>query len=144
MKILLINGPNINMLGTREPEIYGAQSYRELLMLCEKVCREHGAECISFQSNHEGAIVDVIQQAASDGIDGIVINAAAYAHTSIAIMDALRAAAITAVNVHISEPSLRESFRHNDYTALACEKTISGKGIEGYKEAILYLLGKNE
>ncbi len=140
MRILLINGPNINLLGSREPEIYGSDSYRDLLMLCEKSCRQLGAECISFQSNHEGDIVDVIQKAAKDNIDGIVINAAAYSHSSIAIPDALKAVKIRAVNVHISEPRLREEFRKTDYTALACEKTFSGKGISSYKEAIEYLL----
>lgn len=140
MKILVINGPNINMLGTREPELYGTKSYRDLLILCENTCKELGATCISFQSNHEGAIVDVIQQAAQDGIDGIVINAAAYSHTSIAILDALKAVKIRTVEVHITDPKTREEFRHLDYIAMASEKTIAGHGIEGYKEAIEYLV----
>lgn len=141
MKILVINGPNINLLGEREPEIYGNESYRDLIILCEQTCRSHDADCITFQSNHEGAIVDVIQQAKKDGIDGIVINAAAYSHTSIAILDALKAVKIPAIEVHITDPKLREEFRHIDYTALACKQTISGKGIKGYKEAIEILLG---
>lgn len=141
MKILVINGPNINLLGEREPEIYGEKTYRDLIILCEETCRAHDATCITFQSNHEGAIVDVIQQAFKDKIDGIVINAAAYSHTSIAILDALKAVKIPAIEVHITDPKTREEFRHIDYTALACKQTISGKGIEGYKEAIEILLG---
>ena len=140
MKILVINGPNINLLGVREPELYGNKTYKDLLILCEETCKENNSVCICFQSNHEGAIVDVIQQAKKDGIDGIVINAAAYSHTSIAILDALKAVNIPAVEVHITDPKQREEFRHIDYTALACKKTIAGKGIEGYKEAIEYLL----
>ena len=140
MKILVINGPNINLLGVREPELYGNKTYKDLLALCEETCKENNSVCICFQSNHEGAIVDAIQQAKEEGIDGIVINAAAYSHTSIAILDALKAVSIPAVEVHITDPKQREEFRHIDYTALACEKTIAGKGIEGYKEAIEYLL----
>ncbi len=141
MKILVINGPNINLLGEREPELYGTQTYRDLILLCEKTCKEHDAVCITFQSNHEGAIVDVIQQAAKDGINGIVINAAAYSHTSIAILDALKAVKLPCVEVHITDPKTREEFRHIDYVSMACQKIISGKGIDGYKEAIEFLLG---
>lgn len=140
MKILVINGPNINLLGEREPELYGVQTYRDLLVLCENTCKENGAICITFQSNHEGAIVDVIQQAAKDGVDAIVINAAAYSHTSIAILDALKAVKIRAVEVHITDPKTREEFRHIDYVGMACEKVVAGRGINGYKEAIEYLL----
>lgn len=140
MKILLINGPNINLLGSREPEIYGTSTYRDVLILCETTCRNLGATCITFQSNHEGAIVDVIQQAAKDGIDAIVINPAAYSHTSIAILDALKATKIRAVEVHITDPKQREEFRHIDYVALACEKTFAGFGIDGYRQAIEYLV----
>ncbi len=141
MKILVINGPNINLLGEREPELYGNKTYRDLIVLCEETCKAHDAICITFQSNHEGAIVDVIQQAKKDEIDGIVINAAAYSHTSIAILDALKAVQIPTVEVHITNPKKREEFRHTDYVALAARQTISGKGIEGYKDAIEILLG---
>lgn len=140
MKILVINGPNINLLGTREPELYGKETYRDLIVLCEETCKALGATCITFQSNHEGAIVDVIQQAAQDGIDGIVINAAAYSHTSIAILDALKAVKIRTVGVHITDPMQREDFRHLDFVAMASEKIIRGHGINGYKEAIEYLV----
>ena len=140
MKILVINGPNINLLGEREPSIYGQQSYRDLIILCENTCKENNATCITFQSNHEGAIVDVIQQAKKDGVDAIVINPAAYSHTSIAILDALKAVDIPAVEVHITDPMKREDFRHVDYVSLACKKTIAGKGIDGYKEAIEFLV----
>ena len=138
MKILVINGPNLNMLGIREKEIYGEKSYAELCALIESVCAEEGAECSIFQSNHEGAIVDRIQ--AAYGVeDAIVINPAAYTHTSVAILDALRAVALPAVEVHLSRLSEREEFRRFSYTSLACEKTIDGKGFEGYREAIRYL-----
>lgn len=140
MKILVINGPNMNMLGVREPELYGNKTYRDLLILCEETARSLGATCITFQSNHEGAIVDVIQKAMEDKIDGIVINAAAYSHTSIAILDALKAAQIRTVEVHVTDPKTREEFRHLDYVSMAAEKVISGHGIDGYKEAIEYLV----
>ena len=138
MKILVINGPNLNLLGVREREIYGEKSYDELCRYIEQCGREAGAECVLFQSNHEGAIVDRIQ-AALGAEDAIVINPAAYTHTSIAILDALRAVSLPTVEVHLSRIEDRESFRRISYTALACEKTISGKGFEGYREAILYL-----
>ena len=140
MKILVINGPNMNLLGIREPELYGNKTYRDLIILCEETCKNLGVTCITFQSNHEGAIVDVIQQAMEDKIDGIVINAAAYSHTSIAILDALKASGIRTVEVHVTEPKAREEFRHVDYVSLAAEKTISGHGLNGYKEAIEYLV----
>ena len=140
MKILVINGPNMNLLGIREPELYGNKTYRDLIVLCEETCRELGATCITFQSNHEGAIVDVIQKAMEDKIDGIVINAAGYSHTSIAILDALKASGIRTVEVHVTEPKAREEFRHIDYVSMAAEKTISGHGLDGYKEAIEYLV----
>ena len=142
MKILVINGPNLNMLGIREKEIYGEKSYAELCSFIEAVCAEEGAECTIFQSNHEGAIVDRIQQAFG-AEDAIVINPAAYTHTSVAILDALRAAALPAVEVHLSRVEERERFRRFSYTALACEKTISGLGFEGYREAVRYLLGRD-
>ena len=131
----------MNLLGIREKEIYGTRSYAELCAYIEAACAEFGASCVLFQSNHEGAIVDRIQRALG-AEDAIVINPAAYTHTSVAILDALRAVALPAVEVHLSEPAARESFRHVSYTALACEKTISGKGFEGYREAIAYLVGR--
>ena len=138
MKILVMNGPNINMLGIREPGIYGTDSYRDLLELLERTASEVGIEIDHFQSNHEGALVDRIQEAY--GLyDGIVINPAAYTHTSIAILDALKAVGIPAVEVHISDISTREDFRKISYIRPACCKTISGHGIEGYREAIRFL-----
>lgn len=141
MKILVLNGPNINMLGIREPKIYGNQNFNSLLQLIDQVGEELGVEIHQYQSNYEGAIVDQIQ-AAYGVYDGIVINPAAYTHTSIAILDALKAVAIPSVEVHISDISAREDFRKFSYTALACELTIKGKGLEGYREAIKYLVTK--
>ena len=138
MKILVINGPNINMLGIREPGIYGQQTFADLLALLEETAAQEGLEIEQFQSNHEGAIVDQIQ-AAYGKFDGIVINPAAYTHTSIAILDALKAVAIPAVEVHISDLDSREEFRKISYAGLACVKTIKGHGLKGYREAILYL-----
>ena len=138
MKILVINGPNINMLGIREPDIYGKDTFASLLSLLEKTAAEEQIEIEQYQSNHEGCLVDKIQEAYGR-FDGIVINPAAYTHTSIAILDALKAVGIPAVEVHISDVSARESFRQISYPGLACCKTIAGHGIEGYQEAILYL-----
>ena len=138
MKILVINGPNLNMLGIREKEIYGEKSYAELCAFIEACCAGEGAECVIFQSYHESGIVDRIQ-AALGVEDAIVINPAAYTHTSVAILDALRAVALPAVEVHLSRISERESFRQISFTSLACEKTIEGKGFEGYREAIRFL-----
>lgn len=138
MKILVINGPNINMLGIREPGIYGSHSFDDLLALLQDTARELGVEVLQFQSNHEGDIVDKIQWAYGK-IDGIVINPAAYTHTSVAILDALKAVSIPAVEVHISDVDSRESFRQISYAGLACCKTIKGHGLEGYREAIAYL-----
>ena len=138
MKILVINGPNINMLGIREPGIYGKESFADLLKLLEDTAKEADVELEQFQSNHEGAIVDTIQ-AAYGKFDGIVINPAAYTHTSIAILDALKAVGLPAVEVHISDVDAREEFRKISYAGLACEKTIKGLGFEGYRQAILYL-----
>ena len=139
MKILFINGPSLNMLGIRERDIYGTRSYAELCAFIEAVCASEGAECEIFQSNHEGAIVDRIQ-AAYCKADAIVINPAAYTHTSVAILDALRAVSLPAVEVHLSRIEEREEFRRISYTALACERVISGKGFKGYAEAIRYLV----
>ncbi len=141
MKLLVINGPNINMLGIREPGIYGKNTYHDLLALIEKVASEEDLTIDHFQSNHEGAIVDTIQ-AAYGSYDGIVINPAAYTHTSVAILDALKAVSIPAVEVHISDVDAREPFRQISYPGLYCEKTIKGLGIDGYRQAILYLKEK--
>lgn len=138
MKILVINGPNINMLGIREPGIYGKSSFSDLLKLLDETAQAENLEIEQFQSNHEGAIVDEIQRAYGV-FDGIVINPAAYTHTSVAILDALKAVSIPAVEVHISDVDSRESFRQISYAGLACCKTIKGHGLEGYREAILYL-----
>ena len=141
MKILVLNGPNINMLGIREPGIYGRNSFSDLLDLLKETAREAGVEVEQYQSNHEGDLVDKIQ-AAYGKADGIVINPAAYTHTSVAILDALKAVSIPAVEVHISDVDAREPFRQVSYAGLACEKTIKGRGLEGYREAILYLKEK--
>ncbi len=138
MIILVLNGPNINMLGIREPGVYGTESFSDLLALLERTAAEEGIEIVQFQSNHEGVLVDKIQEAFGV-FDGIVINPAAYTHTSIAILDALKAVNIPAVEVHISDVKSREAFRQVSYAGMACCKTIMGKGIEGYREAILYL-----
>ena len=140
MKFLVINGPNLNMLGLREPSIYGERSYKALVELIETVCRDEEIQVEVFQSNHEGAIVDKIQ-AAYGVFDGIVINPAAYTHTSVAILDALKAVSIPAVEVHISDVSTRESFRQISYAGMACVKTYMGHGFEGYALAIRYLKG---
>ena len=139
MKILVINGPNINMLGIREPAIYGHHTFADLLSLIDETAKATGVEIEQFQSNHEGAIVDRIQ-ACFGCVDGIVINPAAYTHTSVAILDALKSVSIPAVEVHISDVDARESFRQISYPGLYCEKTIKGHGLEGYREAILYLI----
>ena len=138
MKILVINGPNINMLGIREPGIYGKQSFQDLLELLDATGKELNIEIEQFQSNHEGSIVDRIQ-AAYGCFDGIVINPAAYTHTSVAILDALKSVSIPAVEVHISDVDSREDFRQISYAGLACRKTIKGQGIDGYRQAIYYL-----
>lgn len=138
MKILVINGPNINMLGIREPGVYGNQSYQDLLNLLDETAKELGLDITHYQSNHEGYLVDTIQQAL--GVyDAIVINPAAYTHTSIAILDALKAVRIPAVEVHISDVDSREDFRQISYAGMACVHTIKGQGIAGYKQAIVYL-----
>ena len=138
MKLLIINGPNLNLLGLREPAIYGRQDYAQLCQFVLASCQEAGVEGEVFQSNHEGAIVDQIQ-AAYGRFDGIVINPAAYTHTSVAILDALKAVALPAVEVHLSDVSQRESFRQISYAGMACIKTYMGLGFEGYRQAILYL-----
>ena len=138
MKILVINGPNINMLGIREPGIYGKNTFADLLALLEQTAKEEGITIDQFQSNHEGAIVDRIQESYGN-YDGIVINPAAYTHTSVAILDALKAVSIPAVEVHISDVDAKEPFRQISYAGLACVHTIKGHGLQGYREAVLYL-----
>ncbi len=138
MKLLVLNGPNINMLGIREPGVYGSQSYSELLRLLDQWSDELGIEMEHYQSNHEGCLVDKIQ-ASYGTFDGIVINPAAYTHTSIAILDALKAVAIPAVEVHISDVRQREAFRQISYAGMACIKTIMGQGLDGYRQAMAFL-----
>jgi len=141
MKILVINGPNINMLGIREPGIYGTNTFTDLLRLLDDVAAAEGIEIEQYQSNHEGDLVDKIQSAYGNA-DGIVINPAAYTHTSIAILDALKAVGLPAVEVHISDVDSREPFRQISYAGMACKKTIKGQGLDGYRQAILYLLSR--
>ncbi|MBR5233697.1 MAG: type II 3-dehydroquinate dehydratase [Clostridia bacterium] len=139
MKFLVINGPNINLLGIREPDIYGTTTYPALLSMIDNWADDNNITVECFQSNHEGAIVDKIQSALTENIDGIVINPAAYTHTSIAIRDALRAVAIPAVEVHISDINGREEFRHISYVRDVCSEHIIGQGIEGYITALEFL-----
>ena len=141
MKILILNGPNINMLGIREPGIYGKQTYRDLLELLDSTAEMLGIEIEQYQSNHEGCLVDKIQEAYGK-FQGIVINPAAYTHTSVAILDALKSVAIPAVEVHISNVDARESFRQTSYPGMYCEKTIKGHGFDGYCQAMRYLKEK--
>ena len=141
-KILVINGPNLNMLGLREPAIYGNRDFKALLAFIADSAQQLGLEVECFQHNHEGAIVDKIQQAYGV-FDGIVINPAAYTHTSVAILDALKAVQIPTVEVHLSDVSEREEFRHHSFVSLYAAKTIMGKGFDGYKEALEYFAAKN-
>ena len=142
MKIYIINGPNLNMLGIREPDKYGSDNYDTLCAMIKEHCAKIGVECVLYQSNHEGALVDKIQEAYFEGADGIVINPGAYTHTSIAILDAVLATRIPTVEVHISDVTKREDFRQVSYIRAAAKTSIIGKGIKGYIEAIDYL--KNE
>ena len=142
MKILVINGPNLNMLGVREPDIYGKETYKTLCEKIRRYAKSVGVVTEIYQSNHEGDLVDKIQ-AAYGKFDGIVINPAAYTHTSVALLDALKAVSIPAVEVHISDVSAREDFRQVSFVRAACEKTISGHGTNGYIEAIEYLKEKH-
>ena len=143
MKILILNGPNLNLLGLREPDIYGTESYQALLDSIDETCRQAEIEYEVFQSNHEGALVDKIQQAYGN-FDGIVINPAAYTHTSVAILDALKAVGLPAVEVHLSDVSRREDFRQVSYVRLACCKTFAGHGFAGYRMAAEHLLSLAE
>lgn len=138
MKLFVINGPNLNLLGVREPGIYGKQDYNALIDFIREVCQREGIDVECYQSNHEGELVDIIQSAYGKA-DGIVINPAAYTHTSVAILDALKAVALPAVEVHLSDIQERETFRHISYPAMACIAQIKGKGFQGYEEAILLL-----
>ena len=142
MKLLVINGPNLNMLGIREPGHYGRETYQQLLEKIQRYCDEKGHQVSFFQSNHEGALVDAIQQAYFDKVEGIVINPAAYTHTSIALLDAVKAVGIPTVEVHISKVEEREDFRQVSYIRQACIATITGKGFDGYLEAIDKLMEK--
>ena len=138
MKILVINGPNLNMLGIREPDHYGKETYSDLVKKIQDHCKNRGIEVKLYQSNHEGDLVDEIQKAYGN-VDGIVINPGAYTHTSIAILDAVKSVNIPTVEVHISKLEEREDFRQISYVRLACVKTITGHGTDGYLEAIDYL-----
>ena len=140
MKLLIVNGPNLNMLGIREKHIYGDRDYDALCMSLRKWADELQCEIEIFQSNHEGAIVDRIQQAYFDSTQGIVINPAAYTHTSVAILDALKAVQLPAVEVHLSDVNAREAFRHLSYAGMACEEHFIGLGFEGYHRAMEYLV----
>ena len=142
MKILVLNGPNLNMLGIREPDLYGSSTYDDLVSMITSYCETKGIEVKCLQSNHEGDLVDYIQQAYFEKCDGIVINPGAYTHTSVALLDALKAVAIPAVEVHITKVDEREDFRKISFVSYYCSKTITGKGFDGYIEAIDHLTGK--
>ncbi len=139
MKILVINGPNMNMLGIRQPEIYGSATYEDLKAMIQEEADRLGVEVRFFQSNHEGALVDAIQQAYFEKVDGIIINPAAYTHTSVALLDAVKAVGIPTVEVHVSDPDSREEFRHVSYIRPACVGTVRGRGLPGYLEALRML-----
>ena len=139
MNILVISGPNLNFLGIRQPEIYGKATYEDLKAMIQAEADRLGVQVSFFQSNHEGALVDAIQQAYFDKTDGIVINPGAYTHTSVALLDAVKAVSIPTVEVHISDPDSREDFRHISYIRAACVATIRGHGLEGYLEALRLL-----
>ena len=139
MKILVLNGPNMNMLGIRQPEIYGKTTYEDLLAMIRAEAEKLNVSVSFFQSNHEGTLVDAIHQAYFDQVDGIIINPAAYTHTSVALLDAVKAVGIPTVEVHISDTDTREEFRHVSYIREACVKTIAGHGLPGYLEALQYL-----
>lgn len=142
MKFLVLNGPNMNLLGIRQPEIYGRESYKDLCTLLRREAAELGVELSFFQSNHEGALVDAIQEAYFNGTDGIIFNPAAYTHTSVALLDALNSVRIPTVEVHLSDPDRREDFRRRSYVRSACIATITGKGFAGYVEALRLLYSR--
>ncbi len=141
MKILVLNGPNLNLLGLREPELYGARTYRDLVVYCEETAVSLGATAEVRQTNHEGTLVDWIQEARGQ-FDAIVLNAAAYTHTSVAVLDAIKATKMRTIEVHLTEPKAREDFRHVSYVGMAAEKTFAGLGFESYGEAMRYLVGR--
>ena len=143
MKILVLNGPNMNMLGIRQPEIYGRATYQDLVDMIQAEADRMGVEVSFFQSNHEGALVDAIHQAYFDKVDGIVINPAAYTHTSVALLDAVKAVGIPTVEVHVAAPDSREEFRHVSYIRSACKATVAGHGLPGYLEALHLLCDSN-
>ena len=136
MKLLVVNGPNLNLLGIREPDIYGKHTYQDLIDRIKDYAEQGGDEEAFFQSNHEGALVDAIQQACFDGVEAIVINPAAYTHTSVALLDALKAVSIPAVEVHLTDVNARDEFRKISYIREACIATFSGYGFEGYRMAV--------
>ncbi len=140
-KLLVINGPNLNLLGVREPHIYGTATYADLVKLLEDAAAERGVSVSFFQSNHEGALVDALQAAMTDGTEGIIFNPAAYTHTSVAIADAVKAIGIPTVEVHISDPDVREDFRRISYVRPACVATVKGEGFPGYVHAMDILIG---
>jgi len=139
MKLYVLNRPNLNMLGIREPDIYGSAGYDDLIRLILKKCKELNIEAVTYQSNHEGDLVDKIQEAYFEKADGIIINPGAYTHTSIALLDAIKATSLPTVEVHISDPDKRENFRSVSYIREACIKTIKGHGVMGYVEAVEFL-----
>jgi len=139
MKLYILNGPNLNMLGIREPAHYGKTGYKELISMIDSHCRELGVEAVFYQSNHEGDLVDKIQEAYFEGADGIIINPGAYTHTSIALLDSCKSVSLPTVEVHISKVEEREDFRQVSYIRAACVKTITGHGTAGYVEAVDYL-----
>ena len=142
MKLLILNGPNLNLLGLREPNIYGRETYQDLCDRIRAHAEQKGIDVRLVQSNHEGDLVDAIQQAYFDGLDGIVLNPGAYTHTSIALLDALKGVGLPAVEVHVSDPDTREEFRHLSYVRAACVATIKGHGTNGYLEAIDLLFNR--
>lgn len=144
MHILVINGPNMNLLGVRQPEIYGRTTYEELTAMIQDEAKRLGVKVSCFQSNHEGDLIDVIQQAYYDKMDGIIINPAAYTHTSVALLDAVKAVGIPTVEVHVSDPDIREDFRHVSYIRAACVATIRGHGLDGYLEALRLLVSREK
>ena len=140
MKLLVLNGPNLNFIGIREPQIYGKQTYNDLCELLSNYAKEHNIDLEIKQTNHEGVLVDYIQQAYFDHVDGIIINPGAYTHTSVAILDAVKSVNIKCIEVHLSDVTKREDFRQTSYVRMAVKKTIMGHGFKGYIEAIEYLL----
>ena len=140
MKLYIVNGPNLNMLGIREPSVYGVETYQTLVEKIERHAKDKGVEVEIFQSNHEGALVDKIQEAYFEKADGIVINPGGYTHTSVSILDAVKAVQIPTGEVHISKLEEREGFRQTSYIRLAAKKTVTGKGLDGYLEAMDFLI----